>query len=129
MKSLTLRAKVMQFIGLQALVIVLLGLAIGFWLGGLLAKSFIIGGAVSMIPSAIFSYCLFKEVQASAAARIIARFYLGELIKFVLIGVLFVLAIKNIELNLLLFIIGFIIAQMGMWLAPVMFIGKAGEKY
>lgn len=81
--------------------------------------SFIAGGVASLIPSAYQGISLFKEKHATAANRIVKRFYRAEVAKFLFIGCLFILLMHWMAFNVLCFVMGFLLAQLGIW--PLVF--------
>ncbi len=86
------------------------------------AYSLLLGGLVSILPNFYFARRLFRPVFVSKARQLLLNFYRNEVIKLILMGVLFVIILKlNIVVDLA-FIIGFILAQFSALLWPL-FIG------
>ncbi len=85
------------------------------------AASMLVGGLVSVIPTLYFTWRLFRRVGARAAKKIVKTFYISELIKLVLMGILFVLIVKLDIVIIVPFILGFVIAQMGALVAPLLY--------
>jgi len=117
--TLSARQIAYRLVGLQALVVVVLALC---WLfAGLMeAGSTLLGGAACVIPSLYFARKLFATTSAREAKRIVRAFYVGELVKLVLSVVMVVLILKLIAVAIVPFITGFIGAQFGFWLAPML---------
>ena len=108
-----------RLVGLQALVVLII--AAGWLLGGLLeALSALLGGAACVIPSLYFARRFFATTSAREARKIITAFYLGELVKLALSGVMVVLIIMLIPVAIVPVITGFVGAQFGFWLAPML---------
>ncbi len=107
-----------RLVGLQALVVIVIAL---FWLisGGMEALSALLGGAAGVVPSFYFARRLFATTSARAPKRIIKAFYLGELFKLVLSAGLVLLIILIIPVAIVPLITGFMGAQFGFWLAPL----------
>ena len=80
------------------------------------AWSFLSGGLAGLMPNAWQVLSLFKESYPSAAARIIRRLYRTEMLKFAFVALVFILLMKWTSLNVLSFVIGFLSAQVGVWL-------------
>lgn len=80
------------------------------------AWSFLAGGLAGLIPNIYQVSSMFKENHASAAKRIIRRLYRTEMLKFAFVAVVFIVLMKWTNLSVLSFVIGFLLAQMGLWL-------------
>ena len=107
-----------KFYGLQLLII---GLAsMGFYakasLNGLISS--LLGGFVCLVPSLIFALKFFKHQGAQKAKKIINAFYLGEVTKLVVTGILFAIVFLVYQVNALAFFVTFISVQAVYWLAP-----------
>lgn len=85
------------------------------------AVSAILGGLVSIVPTAYFATKLFRHQGAHAARQIINSFYKGEALKIVLTIVLFALVFKFFNIVPLVFFAVYIMAQMVFWFAPLIF--------
>lgn len=106
-----------KLVGLQALVTLLVSLSFSF--GGLQNSiSALLGGLASVLPSLYYARRLFVTTQARQVKRIVRAFFLGELTKLLLIAVLVVLFIQLFPVKILPFMVGFVAAQCGFWLAP-----------
>lgn len=117
--TLSARQTAYRLVGLQAVVVLVI--AACWLLGGMLeALSALLGGAACVIPSLYFARRLFATTNAREAKKIIRAFYLGELVKLGLSVVMLVLIIMFIRVTIVPFITGFIGAQFGFWLAPMM---------
>lgn len=108
-----------RLVGLQALVVGIIALA---WLisGAIEAVSALLGGAASVLPSFYFARRLFATTSPRAIKRIMVNFFLGELAKLALSAGLVILIIVFIPVAIVPFIVGFVGAQFGFWLAPVL---------
>jgi ATP synthase protein I len=82
------------------------------------AYSLFLGGVCYVLPNIYFAYNFFKNMGARNAKKMIRAFYIGEVVKFLMIGVLSILVFKLFTINLLLFFIGFIVTQVAFWIAP-----------
>lgn len=94
------------------------------WLGSKASLSAIYGGLVCLIPTACFARTLFRYQGAQAAKKIVNSFYKAELIKIFLSMLLFTLVFINFSVNPLVFFASYILAQMVMWFAPLIFDNK-----
>lgn len=116
--TLFARQTAYRLVGLQALVVLLI--AAGWLFGGLReALSALLGGAACVLPSLYFARRFFATTSAREAKQIIKAFYLGEVIKLALSAILVVLIVMFIPVVILPFITGFVGAQFGFWLAPM----------
>lgn len=108
------------FVGLQALFIIII--AAGWWVRGITeALSVLLGGGACVIPNFLFSRCFFATMNTTQTVKqILANFYIGELIKLVLNTGLVLLIVLFIPVSLAPLIIGFIGAQFGFWLSPLL---------
>jgi ATP synthase protein I len=86
--------------------------------------SVFLGGLVSVLPTAYFAKIAFRYNGACAAQQIVNCFYKGEAIKMLLTFSLFALIFKTLNIVPLAFIVGFIVAQMMFWFAPLIFDNK-----
>ncbi|AML48178.1 ATP synthase F0 subunit I [Coxiella burnetii] len=108
-----------RFVGLQALVVIII--AAGWWISGATeAFSALLGGAACVIPSFYFARRLFATTSPRAVKWILVAFYLGELVKLALSAGLVVLIVLFIPVAIVPFIVGFVGAQFGFWLAPLL---------
>lgn len=88
------------------------------------AMSALLGGMVSIIPSAYFASVLFRHQGAHAAKKIVSSFYKGEALKIMLSVTLFALVFKFFNVIPLVFFAVYIVAQMVFWFAPLIFDNK-----
>ena len=87
----------------------------------MLAWSFLAGGLAGLVPNVWQVLSLFKESYASAAKRIVRRLYRTETLKFAFVALVFIVLMQLMHLNVLAFVIGFLLAQMGFWfLLPIL---------
>lgn len=85
------------------------------------AYSILLGGLVSILPNIYFARRIFHRICSYNARRLLIKFYRNELIKLILMGFLFILVIKLKIVANLPFIIGFILAQFGTILLPLLY--------
>ena len=104
---------------IQGIFVVFLGLTAAIIYDWIIAFSIFLGGLIGLLPSMFFAYRLFKETGARAAVRIIRNFYIGSLVKLVLVGVLFVLVINYFTVNVLAVVLGFAFSQVILSLSPL----------
>jgi ATP synthase protein I len=83
------------------------------------AGSFLLGGLVCLLPNAYLYRKAFSHFGARQAKQILKDLFLGEAVKLLLTAGLFVgTLLISWALPLWIFI-GFILAQVGFWLAPI----------
>ena len=83
------------------------------------AMSALLGGMVSIVPTAYFAIKLFRYQGARAARQIVNSFYKGEALKLILTIVLFALVFKFFNIIPLVFFATYIVVQMMFWFAPL----------
>jgi ATP synthase protein I len=79
-----------------AAMVLLSGLAL-MVLGPIAARSALLGGVISTLPSTYFAYKVMGPSGARAMERVVRGAYLGELIKLVLIGTGFALTFVLVD--------------------------------
>ncbi len=85
------------------------------------AQSALLGGLVSIVPTAYFAAKLFKYNGARAARQIVNGFYKGEALKIAMTAVLFTVVFKFFTIIPLVFLSVYITVQMVFWFAPLIF--------
>jgi len=88
------------------------------------AYSVVLGGMICVLPSIYFAYKLFHYMGASRVKQAIRAFYLGELVKLLMIAILSILVFKFITIIPFDYFLGFIIAQLAFWIAPNFILGR-----
>ena len=81
--------------------------------------SALVGGAAWLVPSLYFVRKFFIMDSKNLTQHIWKNFYLGELLKLVSSAILVVISIKWLNVLLLPFIYGYLIAVMSIWLMPI----------
>lgn len=96
-------------------------LALGFLLGGawIRAYSVVCGGVASVLPSFLFALALFSTTSPRKAGRIVLTLFIGEFAKLIFSGVLLVSMLLLLPVNLLPLLLGFFVAHLGFWVAPL----------
>ncbi len=85
------------------------------------ARSFILGGVVWVIPQIFFALVLFKDQRARYSRAILTRVYKGEAFKLLLSALLFAGVFRFGQVVPLTFFMGYFLAQVLSWLAPLFF--------
>lgn len=101
----------------QTFLAILLSAICLFVFNRLAAISLFLGAAVCILSSAIFAQILFRFTGAQQSKKIVKAFYRGESYKILITVVLFFLIFKYLDLNVLFFLLGFILAQAIFWVA------------
>lgn len=115
---------VVNFYIIQLIIILMAGI-LAFILGDLNALiSAVLGGFVCLVPGLLFAIHFFRYKGAQQSSKIMSAFYLGEVIKLILTGVLFVVVFITYKVNPTAFFITFIAVQMLYWLAPWLIVKK-----
>ncbi len=105
-----------QLVGLELLGLSLMSAITWIFYDIKITGSFFIGGMACLVPNAYQAKKFFKEVFARNAAKIVTRLYYTELLKFVVIAVLFILLMRWHQFSVLAFVVGFLLTTMGGWL-------------
>lgn len=82
--------------------------------------SAILGGFVSILPTALFAGMLFRHHGARATKKIVSSFYRGEAAKIMFSMAMFAGVFSVFTVNPIVFFVTYILAQMIFWLVPVM---------
>lgn len=112
------RSQVNRWFLVQILAILVATIGFGLLKGTFFAKSIFFGGVLCLLPQWIFARLWLSSYRASAAHRLARMFYVGEVIKLLLTGFLFVLLLKYVPIHIVTCLIGFMIAQVSFWIAP-----------
>jgi len=84
------------------------------------ANSFFFGGALVSILNLGFAYYFFTRAFQRSAGQIIMLFYVGEVLKMLVCGVVALFFIKWCHLGIEMFIVGMVVAYICFWvLAPL----------
>jgi len=86
------------------------------------AYSVLLGGAAWSLPGFYFVWNLFSKT--GTAKIILYRFYRAEIGKLLFSAVLFILIAKFLTVNIGAVLLGFGVAQLSFWLAPVLIFNK-----
>ena len=82
--------------------------------------SLLMGGVMVSLVNLAFAYYFFSRWQQRSVKQIITLFYVGEVIKMLLCGLLAVFFVKWLQLSAALLIVGMLLAYMGFWvMAPL----------
>lgn len=88
--------------------------------------SVLAGSMAYWLPTVIFMWR--AAAQAGAATRFVVVFFAGEAVKLFLCGVLFVLAVKYFNTQLLYTLIGLVSAIVAFWIASVVMVFQTRVK-
>ncbi len=105
------------FVGVQAAVMLITALAY-LSVGVMASWSALLGGVAIVLPSSYFAYRLFRITSARAARKIVRAFYVGEVTKILLSAVLAAVFVRFLHVDVIPFLVGFIAALVGFWIAP-----------
>lgn len=114
------RLSAFKLVGLQALAAVLVAVAWCFGKDIRSAGGAILGGLACVIPSLLFTWRLFVNTSPRAAKTIALVFYLGEFVKLILSALAVALLVLVLPNEMLAVITGFVGAQFGFWLVPLL---------
>ena len=105
----------------EAILTIILTVIALLFSGTIAARSALLGGVVSIIPNICFASKLFRHQGAHSAKKIINGFYKGEALKIFLSVVLFTLVFKYIYIIPFVFFAVYIMVQICIWFAPLIF--------
>jgi len=100
-----------------------INLTISFFImlhGTYASSSALLGGLVWSLPNLYFAYKAFSNMRPDATSIIVKNFYVAELYKLALTGLLAVLVLKYIKVSILFFFMGYVISQITFWLTPLL---------
>ncbi len=95
-----------------------------FMLGVSSAQSVFTGGAVAIIPNAVFAFKAFKYAGATSSKKVVESFFSGVKIKMLLTAFLFALAFKFLVITPLPFLIMFCVVMFLPLLMPLILSDK-----
>lgn len=113
------RSRIKWFLGLQGVIVAVLAFVLGVFVSLAAAMSALLGGLVCILPTAFFARQVFRHSGAQAAKQIVQAMYLGEALKILISVVLFTLIFIYVDIVPLPFFGAFILAQLVVWLAPL----------
>jgi ATP synthase protein I len=113
-----------RLLACQIAITLLLAIIFTLLLGLMAGESAVLGGLVSIVPNAYFARKIFRHQGARAARQIANSFYKGEASKIALSIIMFALVFKYFKIIPLVFFVVYIVAQMVMWFAPLIFVNK-----
>lgn len=126
MAELTVKKELYRIIYWQLFLIIGLALIL-FLLQGLRSGiSVLLGGLAYWLPTLLFVWRVFARAGARAAKQFIALFALGESIKLLLSGVLFVLIVTYLPVSLAAVLLGFVGAVFAFWLVSLLLFARKG---
>ncbi len=115
----TTRASIYRWFLFQGFIVLAVGLVVLMIQGVSFAWAVLIGGFICILPNLLFARWWFDYYRANAVRKLLARFFFAELLKLCIVGMLFVLAVVFLQINALGCLLGFIVAQVAFWLAPL----------
>lgn len=103
-------------IALSSLAFILCGITSGF--------SIFLGGMGYGLPNLIFVWRVFRFARAQEMTTFLIAFFIGEIVKLILCGVLFLLIVKYLPISLLSVVIGLAGAIVSFWVACLWLFSK-----
>jgi len=127
------KRQALQLIVLQGLIALSISIANGLFISKIAAYAGLLGGLICVLPNMCFVLVAFKHAGARAAKQIVGSFYWAEAIKLGLTAALFAGSfywgsLQGNEFPALPLLIGYISAQCGFWLAPLVFRARVFKK-
>lgn len=115
---------VLRLLFIQSVLTTLIAGVVTLFSSATAGLSAVLGGCVSILPTACFARKLFQYQGARAAKQIVNSFYKGEALKIGLSILLFALVFKFFKIVPLVFFSTYIVVQMTFWFAPLIFVNK-----
>ncbi len=84
------------------------------------ALSVLFGGFACIVPNLYFAKRFFSLKHTRRPQQILVAFYIGEFGKMLISALLMVLAIVYLNLHILPTVLGYLVASVAFWMAPVM---------
>lgn len=124
MPRLTVKKEAYQIIYWQLILIV--GFAVVLFLLQNMKSgvSALLGGLAYWLPTLLFVWRVFTRTTARAAKQFLVAFIAGEGIKLLLSATLFVLIVKNMPVNVLSVLAGFVCAVIAFWVASLVLLAR-----
>lgn len=107
-----------KLIILQAVIAAVISLIALSW-GMKAAYSALLAGAVCVLANWFFVRRLFRRSMARAANAIVKDFYIGEVLKLVIIAVLMLVSMLVFKVSLLPFLLTYVLLQAAVLFAPL----------
>lgn len=98
------------------IVVTLLAAALFLFVDVKAAESAAVGGGIGIVTTAFFAFFVFAGSLGAPAKQIMRRFFVGEVVKLVLTGLLFALAIVWLEASFLPLLLAYIGTLFAYWL-------------
>lgn len=111
-----------KLVAVPVIIVLALALALFIGAGTNAGYSVLLGGGVWVLPSLYFTYRVFSWQPEKSAQNLAGLFYRAELTKLLLCAVFFVLVIKFLPSEPMIFLMAFIVAQLGFWLTVLVYI-------
>ena len=124
MPGLAIKKEAYQIIYWQLILIVGLALVLFLLQGMKSGLSALLGGLAYWLPTLLFVWRVFARATVRAAKQFLISFIAGEGIKLLLSAGLFVLIVKNMPVDLLSVLAGFIGAVVAFWVASMVLLTR-----
>lgn len=120
------RGKIFKAFAMQSSIALVLAVAFLLLQGRVAFFSVILGAVAWLLPSIYFIRKLFiiRQNQGMTAQKLLSNFYIGEVIKLILSGILIVIFLRFIPVLVLSFFSGYIIAVLSFWVLPIFLLKK-----
>jgi len=92
--------------------------------GRMSGASVLLGGLAYGLPNLLFVWMVFRFVGASQSVQFLTAFFMGEMIKLILSGILILIIVKCLPVSLLSVLAGFIGAIVSFWIVCFCLFGR-----
>ena len=101
----------------QIVLVLAISLVLGWMFTFKTGISFILGGAISILPGLLFARIFLKTTEVPAAKKVVKSFFYGEVVKWLVSLGLFILVFRWKGLQMIPLFLGIIVAQLVYWVA------------
>jgi len=118
------RAFALQLVAAQFSIALLVGAA-GFIHNHQFAISLFVGGMICVLANLWLALVVFRPALGEPVGKMLSAFYVGEIGKFVITALLFLIAFKKLALlkdtdHALLLLLGYVLNQSVVWIFPLL---------
>lgn len=114
-----IRKQLVQILYRQLIIMIVLTLIVFLLQGIQKGSSMMLGGLAYWLPTVAFLIWVSRYAGAQAATKFFVAFFMGEMIKLVLSGALFLLMIKYFSIDVLFGLLGLALAVVAFWVASI----------
>jgi ATP synthase protein I len=111
-------------VGYQLLAVSLLAIGSAILFGKKLGLGFFLGGMAYGLPTLLFVFIVFRFTGARQMNFFVLAFFLGEMMKLFISGILFLVIVKYLAFSLLSLLVGFAAAIVSFWVVCLVYFSR-----